>query len=105
MSTPTTAHIHNDTLTAGRLAEECLWDSGREPKRGRSDRRGWRQPPKLYGLPAQFRVPFFDLDQIQGRRARTIVNNGLAFCETGVEYATGVDLKTRVSSNAQEGVV
>jgi hypothetical protein len=21
--TPTTAHIHNDTLTAGRLAEEC----------------------------------------------------------------------------------
>jgi len=59
--TPTTAHIHNDTLTAGRLAEECLWDSGREPKRGRSDRRGWRQPPKLYGLPAQFRVPFLTL--------------------------------------------
>ena len=24
--TPTTAHIHNDTLTAGRLAEECLWE-------------------------------------------------------------------------------
>jgi hypothetical protein len=23
--TSTTAHIHNDTLTAGRLAEECLW--------------------------------------------------------------------------------
>jgi hypothetical protein len=27
----------------------------------------------------------FDLDQIQGHRAQTIVNNGLAFCETGVE--------------------
>jgi hypothetical protein len=25
--TPTTAHIHNDTLTAGRLAEECLWQA------------------------------------------------------------------------------
>ena len=25
--TPTTAHIHNDTLTAGRLAEECLWEA------------------------------------------------------------------------------
>ena len=25
--TPTTAHFHNDTLTAGRLAEECLWDA------------------------------------------------------------------------------
>jgi hypothetical protein len=23
----TTAHIHNDTLTAGRLAEECLWEA------------------------------------------------------------------------------
>jgi len=30
-------------------------------------------------------VSDFDLDQIQGRRARTIVNNELAFCETGVE--------------------
>src|SRR6516225_417872 len=25
--TPITAHIHNDTLTAGRLAEECLWEA------------------------------------------------------------------------------
>jgi hypothetical protein len=25
--TPTTAHFHNDTLTAGRLAEECLWEA------------------------------------------------------------------------------
>jgi hypothetical protein len=25
--TPTTAHIHNDTLTAGRLADECLWEA------------------------------------------------------------------------------
>jgi hypothetical protein len=24
--TPTTAHFHNDKLTAGRLAEECLWE-------------------------------------------------------------------------------
>jgi hypothetical protein len=28
--TPTTAHIHNDTLTAGRLAEECLWEAQEE---------------------------------------------------------------------------
>jgi hypothetical protein len=27
---------------------------------------------------------YFDLDQIQDRRTRTIVNNGLAFCETGL---------------------
>jgi hypothetical protein len=26
--TPTTAHFHNDALTAGRLAEECLWEAG-----------------------------------------------------------------------------
>ena len=25
--TPTTAHISDDTLTAGRLAEECLWEA------------------------------------------------------------------------------
>ena len=25
--TPTTEHFHNDTLTAGRLAEECLWEA------------------------------------------------------------------------------
>jgi hypothetical protein len=25
--TPTTAHVRNDTLTAGRLAEECLWEA------------------------------------------------------------------------------
>jgi hypothetical protein len=25
--TPTTAHFHNDTLTAGRLAEECLGEA------------------------------------------------------------------------------
>jgi hypothetical protein len=25
--TPTTAHIRDDTLTAGRLAEECLWEA------------------------------------------------------------------------------
>jgi hypothetical protein len=25
--TPTTAHFHNDMLTAGRLAEECLWEA------------------------------------------------------------------------------
>ncbi len=25
--TPSTAHVHNDTLTAGRLAEECLWEA------------------------------------------------------------------------------
>jgi hypothetical protein len=28
--TPTTAHIHNDTITAGRLAEECLWEAQAE---------------------------------------------------------------------------
>jgi hypothetical protein len=28
--TPTTAHFHDDTLTAGRLAEECLWEAQRE---------------------------------------------------------------------------
>ena len=28
--TPTTAHFHNDTLTAGRLAEECLWEAQAE---------------------------------------------------------------------------
>jgi hypothetical protein len=28
--TPTTAHVHNDTLTAGRLAEECLWEAQAE---------------------------------------------------------------------------
>ena len=26
----TTAAIHDDTLTAGRLAEECLWEAQRE---------------------------------------------------------------------------
>jgi hypothetical protein len=25
--TPTTAHVRDDTLTAGRLAEECLWEA------------------------------------------------------------------------------
>jgi hypothetical protein len=25
--TPTTAHIRDDTLIAGRLAEECLWEA------------------------------------------------------------------------------
>ena len=25
--TPTTAHVHNDTITAGRLVEECLWEA------------------------------------------------------------------------------
>ena len=25
--TPTTAHIRDDTLTAGRLVEECLWEA------------------------------------------------------------------------------
>jgi hypothetical protein len=25
--TPTTGHFRNDTLTAGRLAEECLWEA------------------------------------------------------------------------------
>jgi hypothetical protein len=25
--TPTSAHIRDDTLTAGRLAEECLWEA------------------------------------------------------------------------------
>jgi hypothetical protein len=24
---PTTAHVQDDTLTAGRLAEECLWEA------------------------------------------------------------------------------
>ena len=28
--TPTTAHIRDDTLTAGRLAEECLWEAQAE---------------------------------------------------------------------------
>jgi hypothetical protein len=28
--TPTTAHVHDDTLTAGRLAEECLWQAQEE---------------------------------------------------------------------------
>ena len=31
------------------------------------------------------RTSDFDLDQIQGRRARAIVNNGLTLYETGVE--------------------
>ena len=25
--TPTTAHVRDDTFTAGRLAEECLWEA------------------------------------------------------------------------------
>jgi hypothetical protein len=25
--TPTTAHVRDDTLTAGRLVEECLWEA------------------------------------------------------------------------------
>ena len=29
----------------------------------------------------------FDLDQIQGPRARTMVNGGLAFCDTGADAA------------------
>jgi hypothetical protein len=44
---------------------------------------------------------FIDLDQIQGRGARTIVNNGLAFFETGVEEARGQEAmrkKARLSS-------
>jgi len=48
-----------------------------------------------------FRHRDFDLDQIQGRRARTIVNNGLAFCETGVAEARGQEAmrkKARFSS-------
>jgi hypothetical protein len=32
--TPTTAHIHNDSLTAGRLAEECLWEAQGENLNG-----------------------------------------------------------------------
>ncbi len=28
--TPTTAHIRDDTLTAGRLAEECFWEAQAE---------------------------------------------------------------------------
>src|SRR5262249_16779843 len=39
---------------------------------------------------------------------RTIVNNGFAFCETGVEYrsdASDVGLKTGSRSNAQTGAV
>lgn len=28
--TPTTAHVRDDTLTAGRLAEECLWEAQSE---------------------------------------------------------------------------
>ena len=28
--TPNTAHIRDDTLTAGRLAEECLWEAQAE---------------------------------------------------------------------------
>jgi hypothetical protein len=37
--TPTTAHFHNDTLTAGRLAEEMsVGGSGRKSERSRSDR-------------------------------------------------------------------
>ncbi len=28
--TSTTAHIRDDTLTAGRLAEECLWEAQAE---------------------------------------------------------------------------
>jgi hypothetical protein len=28
--TPTTAHIRDDTLTGGRLAEECLWEAQAE---------------------------------------------------------------------------
>jgi hypothetical protein len=36
-----------------------------------------------FGGKADIQTSDFDLDQIQGRRDRTIVNNGLAFCETG----------------------
>ena len=32
---------------------------------------------------ADIQASDFDLDQIRGLRARTIVNDGLAFCETG----------------------
>jgi hypothetical protein len=49
--TPTTAHIQNDTLTAGRLAEECLWEAQAENlSAAEVDRRSWRQPPDLYDL-------------------------------------------------------
>jgi hypothetical protein len=34
----------------------------------------------------------FDLDQIQGRRARTIVNDGSAFCQTGVGSHSNAEL-------------
>ena len=47
--TPTTAHIRDDTLTAGRLAEECLWEAQQE-NLSAANRRGWRQPPELYDL-------------------------------------------------------
>ena len=41
--TPTSAHIRDDTLTAGRLAEECLWEAqGEKSERGGGDRCGWR---------------------------------------------------------------
>jgi hypothetical protein len=48
--TPTTAQIRDDTLTAGRFVEECLWGAGTKPERGRRQGRGWRQSSDLYDL-------------------------------------------------------
>ena len=51
----------------------------------------------------------FDLDQIQGRRARTMVNNGLAFSEpefsTDLTRVMSVCWRAGSRSNAQEGAV
>ena len=53
--TPTTAHIRDDTLTAGRLAEECLWEAQGEDLSaaevtdaagGNSDFYGFRVEPR-----------------------------------------------------------
>jgi hypothetical protein len=49
--TPTTAHIHHDTLTAGRLAEECLWAAqGENLSEAEVNEAASGQPVDLYDL-------------------------------------------------------
>ena len=58
---------------------KCQWGEG-ERQTGRLGTIWWVGQLTRSG---QSDTSDFDLDQIQGRRARTIVNGGFAFCETG----------------------
>jgi hypothetical protein len=53
---PTTAHFDNDTLTAGRLAEECLWEAqGENLSEAEVTDAAGGNPPDLYGLGVESR--------------------------------------------------